>query len=37
MFFAKPGEYQACGMYTIGHWILLTITVIGILIALKIT
>ena len=35
MFLAKPGEYEPCGMYTIGHLILLTITVIGILIALK--
>ena len=37
MFLAKPGEYEPCGMYTIGHLILLLITVIGILIALKFT
>ena len=37
MFLAKPGEYKACGLYTIGHLILFIITVIGILIALKFT
>lgn len=37
MFLAKPGEYEACGMYTIGHLILLTITIIGISIAIKFT
>lgn len=37
MFFAKPGEYEACGMYTAGHLILLIITVVCILIALKYT
>lgn len=37
MFLAKPGEYEPCGMYTIGHLILLVITIIGILIALKFT
>ena len=37
MFFARPGEYEACGMYTIGHFVLLIITVIIILIALKFT
>ncbi|MCI9064036.1 MAG: YwaF family protein, partial [Clostridia bacterium] len=37
MFLAKPGEYEACGMYSIGHLILLIITVIGILIAIKFT
>ena len=37
MFLARPGDYEACGMYTIGHLILLLITVIGIFIALKFT
>lgn len=37
MFLARPGEYEACGMYTIGHLIILLITVLGILIALKFT
>ena len=37
MFIARPGEYEACGMYTIGHLLLLVITVISILIALKYT
>lgn len=29
------GEYEACGIFTKGHFILITITIIGILIALK--
>lgn len=33
--FAKIGTYEACGIFTKGHFILLTITIIGILIALK--
>ena len=37
MFLAKPGEYEPCGMYTIGHLILLIITAVVILIALKFT
>lgn len=37
MFLARPGEYKACGMYTVGHLILLIITIIGILVALKFT
>ena len=37
MFLARPGEYEACGMYTVGHLILLIITIIGILVALKFT
>ena len=37
MFLARPGEYEACGMYTTGHLILLLITVMGILIALRYT
>ena len=37
MFLARPGEYEACGMYTMGHLILLIITAIGIGIALNFT
>jgi len=37
MFLARTGEYEACGMYTIGHLIILLITLLGILIALKFT
>lgn len=37
MFLARPGEYEACGMYTIGHLILLLITISCILIVLKFT
>lgn len=35
MFFAKQGEYEACGIFTIGHFILMTLTIIGIIIVLK--
>lgn len=37
MFLAKPGQYEACGIFTIQHFILIAITVIGIIIALKLT
>ena len=37
MFFAKPGEYDACGMFNIEHFILIAITLIAIIIALKYT
>ena len=37
MFFAKPGEYEATGLYSIGHLVLLIITIIGIIIAIKFT
>jgi len=37
MFLAKPGEYEACGIYTIQHFILMFITLLAITIALKIT
>lgn len=37
MFFAKPGEYKPCGMFTIGHFILLTITICIVSIILHIT
>lgn len=34
MFFAKPGEYEPCGMFTWGHALLLSITILCIIIAL---
>ncbi|MBQ3408873.1 MAG: YwaF family protein [Clostridia bacterium] len=37
MFFAKPGEYEPCGMYTSGHIILLVITLTTIVVALQCT
>lgn len=37
MFFARPGEYKPCGLFTTEHFILIAITVIGIIIALKYT
>jgi len=35
MFFAKQGVYEPCGMFTAQHFILIAITLIGIVIALK--
>lgn len=35
MLFAKPGEYEPCGMFTTGHFELIIITIFGIFIALK--
>ena len=35
MFFAKIGTYEPCGIFTIEHWILIVITLIAVLIALK--
>lgn len=35
MLFAKPGEYEACGIFSIDHFLLLTISTIGIIIALR--
>lgn len=35
MFLAKPGEYEACGIFTTKHFILIIVTVIAIVIALK--
>lgn len=35
--FSRLGEYEACGMFTIGHLILLSLTIIGIIIALHFT
>ena len=36
-FFAKLGEYEPCGMFGIEHFILLTLTVVGIIVALHFT
>lgn len=35
--FAKEGVYEPCGIFTIGHLILILVTMIGIIIALKFT
>lgn len=35
MFFSKPGEYNACGCFTIGHFIMFFFTIIIIAIGLK--
>ena len=37
MFLAKPGEYEACGMFTFQHFILIVVTILGIIVALKYT
>lgn len=37
MFLAKPGEYKACGIFTLEHFVLMILTVIGVAIALKYT
>lgn len=37
MFFAAPGIYKACGLFTQGHLILALTTVLGIIVALKYT
>ena len=37
MLFAKPGEYEATGLYSIGHLILFLITVIAIVVAINFT
>ena len=37
MFLASPGEYEACGIFTIQHFILVIITIIGVIVALKYT
>lgn len=37
MLFAKPGEYEPCGIFTIDHLKLIIVTIIGIILALKIT
>lgn len=35
MLFAKPGQYEPCGIFSEGHFKLLIITILGILMALK--
>ena len=35
--FANAGKYEACGIFTRDHFILLVITIIGIFVALKYT
>lgn len=35
MLFAYPGEYEPCGLFTIDHFKLIIVTIIGIIIALK--
>ena len=35
MFFAKQGEYEPCGIFTLQHFILVVITFVGVIIALK--
>lgn len=37
MFLAKPGEYEACGIFTLQHFALMILTIIGVSIALKFT
>ena len=37
MFFSAPNEYKPCGMFTIGHYIFLILTFIGIYLAVKYT
>lgn len=35
MFFAKPGQFEPCGMFSIGHLILFVLTIAGVILALK--
>ena len=37
MFFSKMGEYEPCGIFTVQHFILMAITVLAVIIALKYT
>jgi len=37
MFFSKAGVYEAAGLYSIGHFVLFIITIIGVIIALNLT
>lgn len=37
MFFSEPGKYEACNLFTIGHFILFLLTIVGIIVALKCT
>ena len=34
-FFARPGEYEPCGIFSWGHLALIIVTIIGIKVALK--
>ena len=35
MFFAKPNEYEPCGIFTTKHFILIILTIAAISVALK--
>lgn len=35
MFLARPGEYEACGIFTLQHFILIVITLLGVILSLK--
>ena len=35
MFFARAGKYKACGLFSVGHFVLIGITLVCIIIALK--
>ena len=37
MFLSRPGEYEACGIFTMKHFILMVITILGVTVALKYT
>lgn len=37
MFLSRPGEYEPCGIFTIQHFILMIVTLIGVIITLKYT
>ena len=34
-FFARPGKYEPCGIFSWGHLALIIVTIIGIKVALK--
>ena len=36
MFFSKPGEYEPCGMFSVGHFILLVLalSIVGIVLSM---
>lgn len=35
MLFARPGEFEACGLFSKGHFELMIITILGIIYAFK--
>ena len=37
MFLAKAGEYEACGIFTIKHLILMVVTFVSIILSLRYT